>query len=88
MCVVVAYFLINSIIIAFLFPVTGLPENGILSPCQRNHELIILPSLQLAIGSPLVLDVLEAIWPPLAGPLKVTSGEGPAADTKDKQGFC
>lgn len=93
MCVVVAYFLINSIIIAFLFPVTGLPENGILSPCQRNHELIILPSLQLAIGTPLVLDVLEAIWPPLsalplAGPLKVTSGEEPAADTKDKQGFC
>lgn len=38
-----------------------------------------------------MLDVLEAIWPPLAAlllaaPLKVASGEGPAADTKDKQG--
>lgn len=40
-----------------------------------------------------MLDVLEAIWPPLSAlplgaPLKVVSGEGPAADTKDKQGLC
>ena len=39
-----------------------------------------------------MLDVLEAIWPPLsalpfAAPLKAASGEGPAADTKDKQGL-
>lgn len=48
------FFFINSRIIAFLFPANELPENCILSPWQRNHELAILPSLQLAIGSSLM----------------------------------
>lgn len=86
------FFFISSRIIAFLFPATGLPENCILSPKQRNHELAILPLLQLAIRSSLMLDVLEAVRRPLsalslAAPPNVASGEGPAADTRDKEGL-
>lgn len=56
---------------------------------QAGHFAV---ALQLAIGSSLVPDVPEAIWPPLSAlflsaPLKVTRGEGPDADTKNKRIF-
>lgn len=71
-------FFINSRIITFLFSASGLTENCVLSTWQRNHELAILLSPQLAIRISLVADVLESIWPPVSA-LCPESGGGAAA---------